>query len=384
MVLLTSSQVQVALSSAIIFSFTFLLFLAGYLSQQRSVEGLHAALRPRAPVPRHKTPDHGHAFQPLDPTNRLNRPLGRLRDRLKWQTQLVAADFPFDWSRLAYAQLVRDHSETCNAVIVFSELHRLKSSAPRLLLFPQHWVQEKDGQVADPYLETSRRLLKKASRRYRVTLVPIKPDVEGKGEDDPGAYSSATLAALDQYRKVMTFPTPGLVLDTGALDSILAFTETEAIAAYPPLNTSVASTILVTPSKKAQELLNRATSQDITSDSLVPDIQDQSLFSTSHALRVADATTFNATDFLASTAYMHFSDPDLPGPEYDIPYSSIVKMRPSGDDQSFLWEKMYSTYKDRRYGVCGLDLESWPPVSKIEASQQRQENVATEEDRADL
>ena len=293
----------------------------------------------------------------------------------------MAADKPFDWSKLAFAQLVRDHSEICNALIIFSDLHRLKSAAPRLLLFPQHWIEDHDGDSPNPFLETSKRLLKKASRRYRVTLVPIQPDVEGKSKDDPGAYSTAALAALDHYNRVMTFPPPGLVLDSAPLDSILAFTETDSIAAFPALNSSDASTIVIVPSSKTQSNLKGSDLSELPSDTLLPDAQDQSLFTTSHALRTTDPAAFNATEYIENTAYVRFADPDLPGPEYDIPYSSIVKMRPTGEDQSFLWEKIYSTFKDRRYGVCGLDLEVWPPIPKVEVGNEQQDEV---KERTDL
>ncbi|KAJ4386379.1 hypothetical protein N0V93_009274 [Gnomoniopsis smithogilvyi] len=46
MVLLTSSQVSVAISSAIVVSFTTALFLSGYAIQQRTVRHLRAAIRP--------------------------------------------------------------------------------------------------------------------------------------------------------------------------------------------------------------------------------------------------------------------------------------------------------------------------------------------------
>src|ERR1700754_3329452 len=45
MVLLTSSAVSVAISGAIICAFTFLLFLSGYVLQQRTVRSLQEALR---------------------------------------------------------------------------------------------------------------------------------------------------------------------------------------------------------------------------------------------------------------------------------------------------------------------------------------------------
>jgi len=78
-------------------------------------------------------------------------------------------------------------------------------------------------------------------------------------------------------------------------------------------------------------------------------------------------------------------DPELPGPEYDVPYANIVKMRPKGEDQGFLWEKMYSTYKDRRYGVCGMDLETWqPPVTEEKGDKTEAGNDENQERRTDL
>jgi hypothetical protein len=194
--LLTSSQVQVVLSSGIsksilhsfssisklidfiVFVFTLLLFLSGYIAQQRTVEQLHTTLRPRAPSPRNPPPPIADHIQ-INPTSRLSRPFGKLRDRAKLQAHFVDGDGPFDWSKLAYAQVVRDHSELCNALILFNALHRLKSPAPKLLLFPKEWVLDNDGDIASPDVETSRRLMRKAVRWYRAILVPIEPDLKG-------------------------------------------------------------------------------------------------------------------------------------------------------------------------------------------------------------
>jgi hypothetical protein len=50
MVLLTSSSISVAISSGVVFIFTFLLFLSGYVVQQQTVRSLQAALHP-PPLP---------------------------------------------------------------------------------------------------------------------------------------------------------------------------------------------------------------------------------------------------------------------------------------------------------------------------------------------
>jgi hypothetical protein len=176
---LTGAKIPTVLTDSTVVVFAVLLFLSGYVLQQRTVESLHSAIRPRAPEPRHR-PQVADPV-PVNPTMKSTRPFGRLRDRVKLQSQLSAQDEPFDWSKLAYAQLVRDHSDVCNALIFFADLNRLRSPVPRLLLFPRNWIGKEDEYNTNPYLDTSRRLLKKASRRYRVILVPIDP--VGSGSD---------------------------------------------------------------------------------------------------------------------------------------------------------------------------------------------------------
>jgi hypothetical protein len=102
--------------------------------------------------------------------------------------------------------------------------------------------------------------------------------------------------------------------------------------------------------------------------------EDTKLYTTTATIR--NQEKFDAAVFASETAFVMFQDPDLPGPEYDVPYTDIVKMRPKNEEQGFLWEKMYSMYKDRRYGVCGLDLENWPPSKgNVEDEKRRTEKV---------
>jgi hypothetical protein len=170
--LLTSSQVSVALSSAVIVSFTSLLFLAGYILQQQTLHSLRAAIGPQIPLPRHKIGQP--TITPVNPRSRLSRPFGKLKD------QLYLHEETFDWEKLAHAQLVRGHDDVCHALILFHELYRLRSPVPKLLLFPQVWVKERGvDEPEDLELQTSLRLLRKASRRYRVILVPVGPISKG-------------------------------------------------------------------------------------------------------------------------------------------------------------------------------------------------------------
>lgn len=85
---------------------------------------------------------------------------------------------------------------------------------------------------------------------------------------------------------------------------------------------------------------------------------------TSHLHRQPE--DFEATSFLSSTSYMHISDPNLPGPEYDIPRDMFLREAPSESQTRRLWESMYEQFRDLRITICGLDLEPMPTEDKKE------------------
>ena len=99
-----------------------------------------------------------------------------------YQIQLGANQPAEGWKRVAYAQVVTDHRLVCNAVMVFGELHRQKSPAQRVLLFPKAWAET--TKTGDPYTDTSRRLLKRAAKRYGVVLQPIGTIIPGATGND--------------------------------------------------------------------------------------------------------------------------------------------------------------------------------------------------------
>jgi hypothetical protein len=92
--------------------------------------------------------------------------------------QMIAAQ-TMDWNRLGYVQVVRAHADVCSAVMLLADLHRLKSPAKRLLVFPRVWLKDTDNDEYDPEMTTTRRLLRTAARRYGVSLIPIETIVEG-------------------------------------------------------------------------------------------------------------------------------------------------------------------------------------------------------------
>ena len=68
---------------------------------------------------------------------------------------------------------------------------------------------------------------------------------------------------------------------------------------------------------------------------------------------------FNATAYLENVAYIRFSDPKLPGPEYDVPWAKKRDARPKNKDADWTWTKMYGEFAQKRMDICGLDLETW-------------------------
>jgi hypothetical protein len=132
---------------------------------------------------------------------------------------------PVDWKRLAHVQLVTDHHSVCSAMMIFGDLARLKSPARRVLVFPQQWAMEKQAakhDTIDPYMDVTRRLLRRAARRYNVELRPVAFD----SSSDSSAMAS--LWALTDMDRVMMLQTPGLIQHAELLDTLLAYSSSTA------------------------------------------------------------------------------------------------------------------------------------------------------------
>ncbi|KAF2001653.1 glycosyltransferase family 8 protein [Amniculicola lignicola CBS 123094] len=367
--LLTSSQVSVVLSSAIVLLFTVVLFLSGYLVQQRTVHSLQAAIKPRLPKPL-------PARNPIAPPTldvKWARPMGGRPDVDGSFDQIMAAQ-TLEWARLAYVQLVKDHLELCSAVMLLAELHRFKSPARKILVFPRAWLQKGDDEY-DPQLATTKRLLRNAARRYGVSLIPMEPLVDGADDALPSSYSLASLYALTTYERILYLQGPGTLLDVSALDSLLAFSKSEPLAAFPAtperkaLSTSL---LLIHPSQddfgRLKELRSSQPLTDLelfrqtfaAEDSLISEWSLSMGNVVYESQRLRDAVDgFNETLFEQATTYVRLSDPELPGPEYDVPYYARAALRPRNEEARAAWEKLYEEFRQRRMEVCGLDLETW-------------------------
>jgi hypothetical protein len=333
---------------------TFFLFLAGYTIQQRSIADLQSQLKPRIPI----APQSISAQQPLSGPQHPSRLFNPEQNAIISEHTNTQKRPQVDWQKLAHVQIVTTHHDVCSTIMFFGDLARLKSPARRVLLFPQAWAMEKQAakhDLIDPYMDITRRLLRRAARRYNVELRPI---VRPAGQDDA---SLAHLWALTDLERVMLLQTPGLVQDAEALDAVLAYTKSAPMTLLQQENSTVSSEdlILATPAKETHRVLTTNAFQNITAitSALHPAyLSTPNIIASIGALH--DASQPNKTAFL-ETPYIRFNDPKLPGPEWEVDYARVVQARPKDKDADWLWTKMYGEFAGRRYDVCGLGLEVW-------------------------
>ena len=191
--LLTSGQISMTISSCVgklaaflntilhtllirltlVFTFTTLLFLSGYVLQQQTVHNIQAVIKP--PKPTRTTAPVPVVSSPPLAALEFGDPPGS-RGQYAFQDYLSLGGPPGGWRKVAYVQVVTDHMLACNALMLFADLQRKRSKASRVLLYPKSWsaTEGLEGDDRDTQLETSRRLLKMASRLYDVVLSPVE------------------------------------------------------------------------------------------------------------------------------------------------------------------------------------------------------------------
>jgi len=139
-----------------VFFFSFLLFISGWIHQQKSLAALQAALSQPVPTPyvaessKHKPKP---PFQLIDQTN--NIPVLRSKKNLK----------------AAHFQFVQEKENVCHSLMVLAELARLGTQADKILLYPKSWVGTEEG--------TWSRLLKAAGERFKVKVRAVG-DLDGE------------------------------------------------------------------------------------------------------------------------------------------------------------------------------------------------------------
>ncbi|MCJ1309908.1 hypothetical protein MMC25_003569 [Agyrium rufum] len=341
--LLTGGQISMAVTSSVVFLFTTLLFLSGYVLQQQTVRNMQAIIHP-TPPPKPSPPPEPVRKKHL---KLFGRPSGEALD----------VEDP-KWSRLAYAQLGHSHMHVCDSLMMFAALKHSKSSAKRVYLYPREW-EEMDGSGADAEKERSMRMIRKARARYGVEIFPIDPLMDS--DSASSAYPIEGLLALIQYERILVPQPSGLLLNITISDTIL-----EAVSQHPIAATSRhPGAFILQPNELSAQ--NAMTRLRLDSDSAVirtrvyplldSDVAD--VIVDSSKLRSLPSTYFNGTQLAEMAAYVRLDDfNDLAlGPYHDVPRSLKSKARPRDTEVRDIWEDLYETYRFQRMDICGLDLE---------------------------
>ncbi|KAL4877477.1 hypothetical protein BJY04DRAFT_198048 [Aspergillus karnatakaensis] len=213
MVLLTHSTVSVIVSTGVVSIFTFLLFLSGYALQQQSVRTIQHAIRPPE-----RPKSHLYKRSSQDPLSEVD-----VEESLDEQIpQVEIYDSPGAEGNYAYLQLLSDPdpSNICSAILFFKQLSTDGSAIQdRLFMYPSTW----DTMTLTKPVSTALALLRAASLKYDIWLLPI----------DMSAATSAGYTTTDtkllrlgqiqfmQYDGVLYVQTPGLLLDSAKLDSMI-------------------------------------------------------------------------------------------------------------------------------------------------------------------
>ncbi|KEF52923.1 uncharacterized protein A1O9_10829 [Exophiala aquamarina CBS 119918] len=258
MVLLTSSAVSVVISSGVVCTFTFLLFLSGYVLQQQTVRSLQEAIRQpaeRKPVPtlpakfRHQEnetveavigesqdgsgrplaideplsqrPRHESGFiqVPVDMTRGEqalgNEPPGG-QGQADAQQRFQSSDERL-YEHLAYMFALLQPSDLCSALLFAEEHRKLSSLAVKpsvVLLYPSTWESSSRHQHTSVL-----KFMRDIQEQYSLIYHPVQIS-------DSWEVNAQLLGELQWtrwgYDRALFLRSPGMATDVRALDEALA------------------------------------------------------------------------------------------------------------------------------------------------------------------
>ena len=242
MVLLTSSTISVAISGAVICAFTFLLFLSGYVLQQRTVRSLQEALRqPPEPKPIPTLPP-----QFASPTGLPEHEDAKVEEvivnltgtEVGTASGLASADvaaasdnagatddispsqiIPENFDSLAYVLSLPNPEDLCSAAL-FAQQQRQSSNLPRkpsiIFLYPATWETD-----PSPLNIAALSFLRDIHDEYDLIYHPVDISTIWSGV----GINSQLLGELQRNRwdfdRILYLKSPGMAMDTLTLDKTL-------------------------------------------------------------------------------------------------------------------------------------------------------------------
>lgn len=239
MVLISSSTISVAISSSIIGVFTLLLFLSGFILQQRSVRELQAVLRPPdLPKINHWPPqakaqyvqklrnDARHADLHTKPEDEDEDPKKGKSARLFGDAnqRSAAVHHPTPSQRAFLQVLTRPSaSDICSSILLFNTLASNSSlELENVLLYPRSW----DFNPPMKSITSALEVLRATSAEHNVALRAMNTKGErGRVPSEMELLKDAS-ASLVQYERIMYLRAPGLLVDVEKIDDLFTSLDT--------------------------------------------------------------------------------------------------------------------------------------------------------------
>lgn len=321
---------------------------------------------------------------------------------LWWWASSGEKTVKMDWSRYAYSQYATDTQTLCNALMVFESLHRLKSKADRVLLYPEEWAADRGD-------ARTRALMRMAEKRFKVKLQPVRLLSADKEIAKPGTLdnpSDWTLSLtklrvfeLAQYHRVLHLDSDITLLQH--MDELFSLPKTPVAMprAYwsdgPSQSWQLTSLVLLVEPNRQETgaMMDTLRNWQANSDYAVSKKYDMDLlnhrFGASalvlphrpYAMLTAEFRSHNHSTYLGyrngrasdpkakwdpdvalkEAKLVHFSDWPLPKPWIMWPYEGLVEMQPDCGGATTgtcrereIWKKLYDDFRHKRKDLCGL------------------------------
>ena len=194
------------------------------------------------------------------------------------------------------------------------------------------------------------------------------------------AYPVSGLLSLTSFEKILYLRPSGLLLDSSLLDALFVIHTNSSFTTFSDQREYLPPVILLQPSSiafgKALAAIQASPFSEWThleqfTQIFHPSPSLPSIASLTTSLHLA-GEKFDADKFLAQTGYIQLQDPNIPGPEYDLPRSLFLQSRPEETEARKAWEELYEMYRLRRMDTCGLDLEPMPKRDKSDVETHQQ------------
>jgi alpha-N-acetylglucosamine transferase len=306
-----------------------------------------------------------------------------------------------DWSRYAYSQYTTDTQSLCNALMVFESLHRLRSKADRILLYPQEWAQNQE--------DINWSLIRLAEQKFGVISQPIHLLTADGNPESPGTLENPSdwnlsitkirVFDLVQYDRVLHLDSDITLLQHMDELFLLPKTPIAMPRAYwsdgPPFSWPLTSHImLIEPNSHEvpamMDLLKQWKRHSANANSKNYDMDLLNLrFGASamvlphrsYAMLTAEFRSHNHTAYLGhqyghkldsrgqwdpdkalkEAKMVHFSDWPLPKPWIMWPVEGLAEIQPDcGNDhketcrEREIWKTLYDDFRLRRKNLCKI------------------------------